>query len=450
MQRRLQNESHKWLYVLCQQTRKIVATNNWCITLKIRFLGGCTEVGRSAVAIQTETANLLLDYGVLMSSQIGFPMHVSPKDVNAILLSHAHLDHSGATPIFYVKGKTPMYGMEPTFAQTDLLIRDMIKISGYFLPFEYLDLRSMNDYFINIPLRNQFKIEGANITLLNAGHIPGSCQILIEEEGKRVLYTGDFNTQNTQLLDGADTDYGDLDAIVIESTYAEEDHPPREAIEQDFISKVRAVVEDGGTVLVPAFGVGRSQEIITLLEAHHFEHPVFVDGMALKANEIMLNHSTCLRDPELFKRAIRKAQWINEWHDRRRAIETPSVIVSPAGMLKGGAAIFYMENVSGNRKNAVFLVSFQIPGTPGRTLLEEHKFMVHGKMKKVEAQIDKFDFSSHCGKSQLRETLYKMNKKTKVFVMHGSEENCRSLSAWGKQEAGLQTTAPAPGDTFAV
>lgn len=418
--------------------------------MKIRFLGGCREVGRSAVAVQTGTANIVLDYGVMMNRHIGFPMHVSPKEVTAILLSHAHLDHTGATPIFYIKGGTPMYGVEPTFAQTDLLIRDMIKVSGYYLPFEYLDLRSMADHFINIPFRDEFQIGDARITLLNAGHIPGSCQILIESEGKRLLYTGDFNTHKTQLLDAADTDYGELDAVVIESTYAQEEHPPREAIEKDFIAKVEEVVEAGGTVLVPAFGVGRSQEILTLLEAYHFEHPIFVDGMALKANEILLSQPEHLRDPELFKRAIRNTEWIDEWHDRRRAVKTPSVIVSPAGMLKGGAAIFYMENVSGSKKNAVFLVSFQVPGTPGRTLLEKQVFMIHGKMKKVDARIEKFDFSSHCGKSQLQETLTKIGGNAKAFVIHGNEENCRGLAAWGSKEVGLEATAPSPGDTSTI
>lgn len=418
--------------------------------MKVRFLGGCREVGRSAVLLQVGQTNLLLDYGVAMNDQVSFPMHVSPREVDAILVTHAHLDHSGATPLFYVEGKMAMYGVEPTFAQVDLLIRDMIKISGYYLPFEYIDLRSMTNYFMNIPLRREFQIGEAKVTLLNAGHIPGSCQILVEGEGRRILYTGDFNTEATQLLDGADTEYGDLDAMVVESTYAQENHPPRETVEKDFISNVEAVVENGGTVLVPAFGVGRSQEILTVLEAHHVEHPVFVDGMALKANEILLNHSSSLRDPELFKRAIRNAEWINEWHDRRRAIKGPSVIVSPAGMLKGGAAIFYMESVAGNRRNAVFLVSFQVPGTPGRLLQDQGRFRLHGKMKKVDAQVEKFDFSSHCGMMQLRDTLSKINEKTKVFVIHGNEENCKGLAAWSRNEGGLDAMAPNAGDSFTI
>jgi putative mRNA 3-end processing factor len=274
--------------------------------------------------------------------------------------------------------------------------------------------------------------------------------VLIESDGKRLLYTGDFNASQTQLLPSAEQNYEDLDGVIIESTYADQDHPGREEMEKTFISRALETVENGGTVLVPAFGVGRSQEILCVLEAHHFDHPVFVDGMALKANRILADHPESLRDADLFSRAMRRAEWIDQWHDRRRATKTPCVIVSPAGMLKGGAAIFYMESLSMSRKNAIFLVSFQIPGTPGRILQEKGQFMLRGKMRKVEASVKKFDFSSHCGKGELQQVLSKVNGRAKAFVVHGSEGNCSNLAEWASKEVGLDAQAPKTGQTVEV
>jgi len=418
--------------------------------LKIRFLGGCGEVGRSAISVQCGEKSILMDYGVMMDHDVGFPVHISPREIDAVFLSHAHLDHTGSTPIFYVTGKIPTYGVDPTFKQTELLIKDFINLTGYYLPFEYLDLQSMMEHSVSVPYGREVMVGQTKVSLLNAGHIPGSSHVLIENEGKRLLYTGDFNTAQTQLLEGAKQDYGDLDAIIIESTYADQDHPDRRTMEEQFIGKATEIVENGGTVLVPAFGVGRSQEILCVLEAYHFDHPIFVDGMALKANRILADYPNSLRDSELFSRAIRRAQWIDQWNDRRKATKTPCVIVSPAGMLKGGAAIFYMESISMSDKNGVFLVSFQIPGTPGRILEEKGQFMLRGKMRKVQASVEKFDFSSHCGKQELRKTLSNVNRKAKVFVVHGAEDNCNGLAAWAKAEIGLEAQAAKTGQTVEI
>ena len=418
--------------------------------MKIRFLGACREVGRSAVAVQDGDGQILLDYGVIMNHEVGFPMHVPPKDLKGIILTHAHLDHSGLTPLFYIQGRIPIYGVEPTFQLTDLLIKDFIHLSGYFLPYEFIDLQTMLSHTVNVGHRQQFTIGDSQATLLNAGHIPGSSQVLLENHGKRLLYTGDFNDSNTRLLNGADQDYNNLDALIIESTYANEDHQNRAKVEEELVRRVTDVVRDGGVVLVPAFGVGRSQEIISILAAHHFEYPIFVDGMALDAIEIFMNNPESLADPELFKRAVRNADWMEKWNDRRRAVRTPSVIVSPAGMLKGGAAMFYMESVAKRRENAVFLVSYQIPGTPGSILLEKKRFMFHGKASKVEAQVEQFDFSSHVGKSELERRLSKLDKKTKVFTMHGAEKNCTKLASWASREMGLEAVSPKTGETYDI
>lgn len=419
--------------------------------MQLRFLGACQEVGRSAVAVKSAHSQILMDYGVMINHDVGFPVHISPKDLDAVVLTHAHLDHSGLIPLFYVHSpKLPVYGVEPTFKLTKVLVRDMIKLSGYYLPFEYIDLESMMNHVVPVDYHSKFKVGNSEMTLINAGHIPGSAQIVVEAEGKRVLYTGDYNLIPTHLVPGADRAYNDLDAIVIESTYASEDHPDRVESERNFVLACKEVVEGGGTVLVPAFGVGRSQEIICMLADHNFSYPVFVDGMALDAIRMLEEHPNSLRNQELFTRAMRQAEKITNWHTRRHAARTAGVIISPAGMLKGGASVFYIENIADNEDNGIFLVSYQVQGSPGRILLDEGRFMLHGRARKVKARVERFDFSSHGGKTQLQETLKELGKKTRVFVVHGDEANCKHLAEWASHELGLQTSTPRPGETYDV
>jgi putative mRNA 3-end processing factor len=387
-----------------------------------------------------------MDYGVMINHDVGFPVHISPRDLNAVVLTHAHLDHSGLVPLFYVRSKLPVYGVEPTFKLTKVLVRDMIKLSGYYLPFEYIDLESMLSHAVPVDYRSKFKIEDAEVTLINAGHIPGSAQVIVDSGGKRILYTGDYNLVPTHLVPGADHAYNNLDGIVIESTYAGEDHPDRTESERNFVLACKEIVEKGGTVLVPAFGVGRSQEIICMLADHNFTYPIFVDGMALDAIRMLQAHPGSLRNQEQFTKAMRQAEQITNWNERRRAARTAGVIISPAGMLKGGASVFYMENIAKSEENGIFLVSYQVQGSPGRILLDEGRFILHGKARKVKARVEKFDFSSHGGKTQLEQTLKEVDKRTKVFVIHGEEANCKRLAAWASQELGLITTTPKPGE----
>ncbi|MEM3626617.1 MAG: MBL fold metallo-hydrolase [Candidatus Bathyarchaeia archaeon] len=418
--------------------------------LQIKFLGGTHEVGRIAIAVKTEKAQVLLDYGVMLNHEPGFPMHLPPRDVDAVILTHSHLDHSGAIPIFYIHEKKPLYTTKLNLELTQLLISDFIHLSSYYLPYEYLELKTMMRSGKHLDFGVKETIKDMQFQLLNAGHTPGSAQILIEAEGRRLLYTGDFNTVNTRLLEGAKMEYGDLDAVIIESTYADEDHTERLELEKRFVDEVTDVVENGGTVLVPAFGVGRSQEIACVLVAHHFEYPIYMDGMAREASKIMMNYNENLRDPRMFMNAMRSVDWIEGWRDRRRAAKTPCVIISPAGMLKGGPAVFYTSKIGKKANNAIFLVSYQIPGTPGKELLEKGVCLIDGKMRKVKARVEHFDFSSHCGASQLREAIKKLGGKPKIYAVHGAEGNCELLAKWAKNELGLEAVAPKAGDAFEV
>jgi len=273
---------------------------------------------------------------------------------------------------------------------------------------------------------------------------------LLEAEGKRLLYTSDYNAVRTRLLNEADQDYGDLDVVIIESTYADENHTERGILEKRFVEEVTEVVESGGTVLVPAFSVGRAQEIACILSAYHFEYSVYLDGMAREASTILMNHVTFIRDPRLFLDAMHRIDWIEGWRDRRTASKKPGVIIAPAGMLKGGPAAFYIQTVGKKSRNAVFLVGYQIPGTPGRELIERGVCVIDGKVRKVKAKVEFFDFSSHSGAKELKETVKNLKGSPKVYVVHGAEGNCPLFARWIKEEVGLEAKAPKIGETFKI
>ncbi len=418
--------------------------------MQVGFLGGAREVGRMGIHVKTAKTQVMIDYGVMLDREPGFPMHVPPKDLDAVILTHSHLDHSGAIPIFYINDKKPLYTNQLNLELTQVLIQDFIHLSSYYLPFEYLELKTMMKNSHHLDFKQPKKVGDMKVSLYNAGHTPGSAQVLINGDGKKILYTGDFNTEDSRLLKGATMNYKDLDAIIIESTYANEDHTSRPELEKDFVDTATEVVELGGTVLIPAFGVGRAQEIASVLTANHFEYPIYFDGMAREASRIILNYKEFLRDPKQFSNTMNTVEWVEGWRDRRRALKNPIVIISPAGMLKGGPSQFYLSKVGKKTNNDIFLVSYQIPGTPGRQLMEKGVTTIDGKIKKVKARFKHFDFSSHCGATMLKESLKGLGGKPKVFVVHGAEGNCELLAKWAKTELGLDAVAPRTGDYFKI
>jgi putative mRNA 3-end processing factor len=402
--------------------------------LKVTFLGGTESVGRSAVLVESENTKVILDYGVALNHIPGFPAHIPPREIDGIILTHAHLDHTGAAPYFYVSKRIPLYLSTLTLEYTDLLLRDFLRLSGYYLPYETIEVDNMISSARIMEPGIEFEIGDFNVKFLNSGHIPGSIQVILEDSnGSRLLYTGDINDRDTRLLNGADLNYGRLDAAIMEATYAGEEHPDRSELEKEFVAEIYDVLDNNGKVLIPAFSVGRAHEIICILSVYNIDYPVYVDGMAVKAGEILLKHSSKLKDGGLFKRAWGMVDWPTGWKERKNILKKPCIIVSPAGMLKGGIAVFYMEKLMGKPENGVFLVSYQIPGTPGDILLKTGKFMVRGKAKQVKARVKHFDFSSHAGHSGLVKIIEKIGMDAQIFLMHGEPAKMIKLQSLAEE-----------------
>jgi putative mRNA 3-end processing factor len=419
--------------------------------MEIKILGAAKEVGRSAFLVSNENSNILMDYGVLLKKEPQFPLHVKPKDLHAVVLSHAHLDHSGFLPsLFLSSSKFPVLSTNPTIELSQLLIEDMIKISGFYLPFENIDLDRMLKSHKNLQYREPYSINETNITLYESGHVLGGSTIVVENKGKRVFYTGDINTRGSKILRPADLDIDEIHLMIIESTYSQSNQIPRPQSEKELLEFAYKIIDNGGTLFVPAFSVERAQEIACVFKAYKFPHKIVMDGMALKVNEIMLKYPEYIRDPIVFKKYIEEVEWIRDWKSRRRLIKEPCVIISPAGMLVGGSAIFYMQNIMMSDKNGIALVSYQGENTPGRMLLEKGTFKINGKIKKCLAEVKQFEFSGHNSRDELFEILDSIKGSPKVLTVHGDGNACIKFAEEISEKYGFDAIAPNSGDIFKV
>jgi putative mRNA 3-end processing factor len=418
--------------------------------VKLNFMGGTKEVGRNAILVESQESQLLLDYGVKIGEPPEFPAHVRAKDLDGIVIAHSHLDHSGGVPIFYLSEEKPYFCTPITSELVQILVKDMIKLNSYYLPYEHLELRNMLKQRHDLSYGQEVKLKDITFKLENAGHIPGSSMVDVKVGVKKILYTSDFNTTNTRLCHAARTPRKRYDAVIIESTYATHTHPDRRQLEEDFIHDIKETVNDGGKVLVPAFAVGRSHEIISVLHAQKFDGRTILDGMARVVNQTMLEHPDSVKTPKTYAQAAGQVHEIKGWRDRRQSVKNADVIVAPSGMLQGGTALFYMEKLALNPKNAVFLVSFQVPGTGGAKLLETGKFTIRNREENVAAKVKHFDFSSHCGKTELQDFLKGLKGKPDIYIIHGEPENCEFVAQYASEELDLNAEVPEEGDEFAV
>lgn len=419
--------------------------------MKITILGSGKEVGRSGFLVTSNNTNILLDYGVLLKREPVFPIHVRPKDISSVVLTHAHLDHSGFIPsLFLSNSNISVLGTNPTFDLSNLLIEDMIKISGYYLPFDYADLHSMMNHSRTLQYRERYPFNNMQITLYESGHILGGSSILVESEGKRIFYTGDINTRGSKILRSADLDLPEVDILIIESTYSQTEQTPREESEKNLVEFAYNIVERGGTLFIPAFSVERAQEIASVLKASNFKYRISMDGMALKANEIMLKNPSFLKNPEVFRKIISEIEWVQGWRRRKQLVKEPGIIISPAGMLVGGTAMFYLQEIAKNPINGIALVSYQGKGTPGRLLLEKGLVSYDGKSKKSLAEVNHFEFSGHSSRTELLEILNKIKGNPEVFTVHGDDMSCIKFANEIEEKYGFHAIAPDNGQIVEV
>ncbi len=421
--------------------------------MDVKVLGAANEVGRSGFLVNCNGTNLLLDYGVMFGRRgtpPRYPLHVKPKDVDAIIITHAHLDHSGNIPSLFVSGNTDVYATPPTFDLSELLIEDMLKIEKNSHPFDLPELNNMMKNAKEIGFKQKVTKGNATFELRESGHVIGGSTVLVESEKKRLFYTGDIKTNGSRMLQEMDLDIGEIDLLITESTYAKTEQKPRKESEKELIDFANEIMDRKGILFIPSFSVERSQEIACVLRSANFKHKIIMDGMALKVNEIMFRHPEYLRDPKVFSEAIKSATAIREHSERKRAMGEPCVVISPAGMLVGGNAVYYLQQLSFDAKNGIALVSYQGEGTPGRKLLETGKVSTRGKDLNVTAEVKQFQFSGHADKKELFEMMKKIKGNPKVLTVHGDSESCELFAQEIHEKFGFEAHAPAVDETITV
>ena len=396
--------------------------------MEIKVLGAAGEVGRSAFQVNCNGTNFLLDYGVMFGKPRGapptYPLHVKPRDIDSVIITHAHLDHSGCVPSLFVSGNCNVYATAPTFDLSKLLIQDMIKIEKNSHSFGVPEIENMMLKSKIIGFKEKITRRNATFELRSSGHVVGGSTVIVESENKRLFYTGDINLRGSRLLPPADLDIGEMDMVITESTYSQENQMPRKDSEKGLIDFANEVMDRKGTLFIPSFSVERSQEVASVLISSGFKHRIIMDGMALKVNEVLLKYPEYLRNPEIFKDVIDRVVAINDHKERKRALTEPCVVISPAGMLVGGNAVYYLQQLAFNDKNGIALVSYQGEGTPGKKLLDTGKVETRGKDLNVAAEVKQFQFSGHADRDSLFEMIKNLKGDPKIMTVHGDDESC--------------------------
>ena len=413
--------------------------------MEIKVLGAAGEVGRSAFQVNCDGTNFLLDYGVMFGKPRGapptYPLHVKPRDIDSVIITHAHLDHSGCVPSLFVSGNCNVYGTAPTFDLSKLLIQDMIKIEKNSHSFGVPEIDNMMAKSKIIGFKEKITRGNASFELRSSGHVIGGSTVLVESKDKKLFYTGDINLRGSRLLPPADLDIGEMDMVITESTYSQENQMPRKESEKGLIDFANEVIDRKGTLFIPSFSVERSQEVASVLINSGFNHKIIMDGMALKVNEVLLRYPEYLRNPEIFKDVIEKVVSVRDHNERKKALSEPCVVISPAGMLVGGNAVYYLQELSFNDRNGIALVSYQGEGTPGKKLLDTGKVQTRGKDLNVKAEVKQFQFSGHADRDSLFEMIKNLKGNPKIMTVHGDDESCTRFAEEIHERFGFEAHA---------
>jgi len=448
--------------------------------VRITMLGSAREVGRSAILVQTRESQVLLDCGINPGSTKpfeAFPRLDAPQfdieSLDAVVISHAHLDHCGFLPYLFKYGYDgPVYCSLPNLSLMTLLQLDYLDVlskQGMPLPYDQKDVREA--VLHTIPLRYGVVTDIApdiRLTLHNAGHILGSSvvHLHIGEGYHNIVYTGDFKYGKTMLLEASATEFPRVETIITESTYSAPTDvmPSRAEAEKRLVSIINETLERGGKVIIPVPAVGRAQEIMLVIDEYMRrgelkEAPVFIEGMISESTAIHMAY------PEYLSREVRN-KIINEGvnpfeseyftvveHPSARAeiIEgEPCIILATAGMLEGGPVIDYFQNLADDERNSLIFVSYQIEGTLGRRIQKgaQEVSMVDqdGRIRviKVGLKVHTVEgFSGHSDRRQIINYLRRISPKPEnIIICHGERGKCLALADFLRRKYKVNAIAP--------
>ncbi|MEM7826612.1 MAG: beta-CASP ribonuclease aCPSF1 [Candidatus Aenigmatarchaeota archaeon] len=441
--------------------------------IRATLLGGFKEVGRSCILLRTPQTNILLDCGISVSNQKQPYPHLDVpefiiQELDAIVISHAHLDHCGLIPMLYEKYnfRGPVYCTEPTRDLMALLQLDYIDVcqkENKELPYGIKGIEETIKHSIALEYGEVSDIApDMRLTLENAGHMLGSSLIHLNigNGAYNLLYTGDIKYGTTRLFSPARTDFTRVEGLIIESTYgsSEDVQPPRREVEFKLIDAVKRVVERGGKVLIPSFAAERGQEVVAILTSigvNELDVPIYLDGMLWDATAIHTAYPEFL-SKEMQTKILHRSEnpfldprikGIGSQQERENAITEakPSVIISTSGMLNGGPILNYLERLGDNPKNMLIFVGYQGEGTLGRRIQKGWRYLsINGRT--VELNLEVMSIEGLSGHSPQKELInYVEHLRTlprKIMVNHGESSKCSELARTLYQIFKVETSAP--------
>ena len=447
--------------------------------IRISYLGSGRQVGRSCLLLQTPESRVLLDCGVdVASEQHPYPFLEAPEfninDLDAVIVSHAHVDHSGFVPYLFKYGyRGPVYCTEPTRDVMSLMLLDFVKIqrseSGKDPVFTTDDIKEMVKHTVTLEYNEVTDVTpDIRITMYNAGHIIGSAMVHLHVGNglHNILYSGDQKYGSTMLLDPAVTIFPRLETLLLESTYGgkEVSQTDRQKSDEDLKRIVKETTKRGGKVLIPTLGVGRSQEIMVVIEnmvrTGLMENiPVYIDGLIWDVTAIHTAY------PEYLNSSIRKLIFhkdqnpflsdifkrVGSQEERRQLIEEtgPCIILATSGMLQGGPSVEYLRHLADNKKNSMIFVNYQGEGSLGRRIQRgEREYAVKNGSKNEIVQINLEvntveGFSGHSNRTQLLNFVNRCEPRPKkIIVNHGDSSRCLELASSLHKNFRVETVAP--------
>lgn len=455
--------------------------NYW---VRLSCLGGAREVGRSCFILQTPDSNVMIDCGVnVASDENAFP-HLEVSEANiqrldAVVISHAHMDHCGLIPFLYKYGyRGPVYCTEPTRDIMTMLQIDSINITqkeNKTTPYSIVDIKEMLKHVITLDYGVVTDItQDVRLTLFNAGHILGSavCHFNIRDGFHNLLYTGDYKQTGTNLLAPTHSEFQRVETLITEGTYGKDIVPSIIEAEKTFLDTVTKTINRGGKILVPVLGVGRAQELMIILERAVRENklskfPIYVDGMVWDVNAIHTAY------PEFFSKKVAGTIFnkqqnpflsdvfkkVGSQKERELVVneEGPCVILATSGMLVGGPSVFYLENLSDNPKNMLIFSSYQGPGSLGRKIQDGsdelikrigHKTII----TKIKLETETIrGFSGHSDRNELLTYIGKVHPKPRrVIIIHAEKSKALDLASTVHQKYSIETSAPRNLDVLRV
>ena len=425
--------------------------------MNLKFLGAAGEVGRSGVIFDTGREKMLFDYGIKIVSQAEGPLQ-APKipmktnlDLDAVLLSHAHLDHSGFVPNLYNRGyRGPVYSTATTFDLARILLNDSIKLADIRNQQKYFfkkDLATMEKNEYRVTYGQQFYVGKSSVGIYDAGHIPGSVTFHVNAGEKKVVYSGDINTRDTELLRKLEPVRDETDVLIMESTYGSREHPPRDEQEKKLAQAVRDTMDGGGTAMVPCFAVGRAQEVLLILQKYGLdEYPIYLDGMAVAATKIIMKYPELIRDSRKMNEILSRTKMVYNNKQRAGIVKKPSIIVTTSGMLNGGPIAYYLERLHERMDCSLTMTGFQVPGSAGHNLLNTGRYVTETDDMNIKCKVNFIDLSAHAGRSDLFDYVKDMDPE-KVFVIHG--DSCKKFAGELK-ERGYDAHAPELDETCEI